>query len=119
MGADDAVRTPRKDGHRNGQETLIRPEDVPVFTDQYFLKTKEIVRRFGDCEVTSRPRSQGSEGLGEDLSRGGAPGLRDKQSQVLPGSDQRAVNLTLRDPGDGVGLAVVAAQTERPRGRAV
>ncbi len=52
MSADDASVPARKNGHRNGQETLIRPEDVPVFTDQYFLKTKEIVRRFGDCEVT-------------------------------------------------------------------
>jgi nicotinate phosphoribosyltransferase len=29
-----------------------RPEDVPLLTDQYFLKTKDVVRRFGDRRVT-------------------------------------------------------------------
>lgn len=36
-------------GRRNPR---TRPEDVPVLTDQYFLKTKEVVRRFGDRRVT-------------------------------------------------------------------
>ncbi|HZS83904.1 MAG TPA: nicotinate phosphoribosyltransferase [Stellaceae bacterium] len=42
--------TPR--GARNGREQATRPEDVPVLTDQYFLKTKEVVRRFGDRRAT-------------------------------------------------------------------
>jgi nicotinate phosphoribosyltransferase len=37
------------DGRR---EARTRPEDVPVLTDQYFVKTKELVRRFGDRRVT-------------------------------------------------------------------
>ena len=28
-----------------------RPEDIPLYTDHYFLKTKEIVRRYGDKRV--------------------------------------------------------------------
>ena len=37
----------------NGRrEARTRPEDVPFLTDQYFLKTKEVVRRFGDRRVT-------------------------------------------------------------------
>jgi nicotinate phosphoribosyltransferase len=47
MSADGARRGPR-----NGHEPATRPEDVPVFTDQYFLKTKEVVRRFGDRRAT-------------------------------------------------------------------
>jgi nicotinate phosphoribosyltransferase len=38
-------------GGHNG-ERVTRPEDVPFLTDQYFLKTKEVVRRFGDKVVT-------------------------------------------------------------------
>jgi nicotinate phosphoribosyltransferase len=34
------------------RDPRTRPEDVPVLTDQYFLKTKEVVRRFGDRRVT-------------------------------------------------------------------
>src|SRR5690242_15040045 len=34
------------------RDTSTRPEDVPVLTDQYFLKTKEVVRRFGDRRAT-------------------------------------------------------------------
>src|ERR1700722_8463659 len=41
----DGSRAPRNHHH-------ARPEDVPVLTDQYFLKTKEVVRHFGDCRVT-------------------------------------------------------------------
>ncbi len=40
------------DGSRAPRNHHARPEDVPVLTDQYFLKTKEVVRRFGDCRVT-------------------------------------------------------------------
>ncbi len=29
-----------------------RPEDIARFSDAYFLKTKEVVGRFGDCRVT-------------------------------------------------------------------
>jgi nicotinate phosphoribosyltransferase len=36
----------------SGIERLPRPADVPALTDQYFAKTKEVVRRFGDCRVT-------------------------------------------------------------------
>lgn len=36
----------------HGLDRPVRPEEVPWLTDQYFLKTKEIVRRFGDCRVT-------------------------------------------------------------------
>jgi nicotinate phosphoribosyltransferase len=35
-------------GKRNSHGRPTRPEDVPVLTDQYFVKTKEVVRRFGD-----------------------------------------------------------------------
>ena len=34
------------------RDPRTRPEDVPVLTDQYFLKTKEVVHRFGDRRVT-------------------------------------------------------------------
>jgi nicotinate phosphoribosyltransferase len=37
---------------RNNHDRPTRPEDVPVLTDQYFLKTKEVVRRFGDKRAT-------------------------------------------------------------------
>jgi nicotinate phosphoribosyltransferase len=37
---------------RGNHDRPTRPEDVPVFTDQYFLKTKEVVRRFGDRRAT-------------------------------------------------------------------
>jgi len=37
---------------RNHHDRPTRPEDVPVLTDQYFLKTKEVVRRFGDRRAT-------------------------------------------------------------------
>ncbi|HEX3499817.1 MAG TPA: nicotinate phosphoribosyltransferase [Stellaceae bacterium] len=47
MSPDDAAR-----GKRNGHERPTRPEDVPVLTDQYFLKTKEVVHRFGDRRAT-------------------------------------------------------------------
>jgi nicotinate phosphoribosyltransferase len=40
------------DGSRAPRNHHARPEDVPVLTDQYFLKTKEVVRRFGDRRVT-------------------------------------------------------------------
>jgi nicotinate phosphoribosyltransferase len=40
------------DGSRVPRNHHARPEDVPVLTDQYFLKTKEVVRRFGDRRVT-------------------------------------------------------------------
>jgi nicotinate phosphoribosyltransferase len=36
----------------SGIERLPHPADVPALTDQYFAKTKEVVRRFGDCRVT-------------------------------------------------------------------
>ena len=39
-------------GKRNSHERSTRPEDVPVLTDQYFVKTKEVVRRFGDHRAT-------------------------------------------------------------------
>jgi nicotinate phosphoribosyltransferase len=39
-------------GARNSLDRPTRPEDVPVLTDQYFLKTKEVVRRFGDRRAT-------------------------------------------------------------------
>ena len=39
-------------GKRNSQDRPTRPEDVPALTDQYFLKTKEVVRRFGDRRAT-------------------------------------------------------------------
>jgi nicotinate phosphoribosyltransferase len=39
-------------GKRNAHERPTRPEDVPVLTDKYFLKTKEVVRRFGDRRAT-------------------------------------------------------------------
>jgi len=39
-------------GKRNSHERPTKPEDVPVLTDQYFLKTKEVVRRFGDRRAT-------------------------------------------------------------------
>jgi len=39
-------------GGEHGHDRPVRPEDVPWLTDQYFLKTKEIVRRFGDARVT-------------------------------------------------------------------
>jgi nicotinate phosphoribosyltransferase len=35
-----------------GVERPPRPADVPALTDQYFARTKEVVRRFGDCRVT-------------------------------------------------------------------
>jgi nicotinate phosphoribosyltransferase len=28
------------------------PDELPSLTDKYFLKTREVVRQFGDCEVT-------------------------------------------------------------------
>ena len=37
---------------RAAEPPPARPEDVPVLTDQYFLKTKEVVRRFGDRRAT-------------------------------------------------------------------
>ena len=37
---------------RANHDRPTRPEDVPVLTDQYFLKTKEVVRRFGDRRAT-------------------------------------------------------------------
>jgi len=37
---------------RNSHDRPTLPEDVPVLTDQYFLKTKEVVRRFGDRRAT-------------------------------------------------------------------
>src|SRR6266568_203064 len=39
-------------GKRNNHDRPTKPEDVPVLTDQYFLKTKEVVRRFGDRRAT-------------------------------------------------------------------
>jgi len=39
-------------GKRSSQDRPTRPEDVPALTDQYFLKTKEVVRRFGDRRAT-------------------------------------------------------------------
>src|SRR5207302_8976430 len=39
-------------GKRNGHARPTRPEDVPVLTDQYCLKAKEVVRRFGDRRAT-------------------------------------------------------------------
>src|SRR5260370_34391856 len=39
-------------GKRNSHERPTKPEDVPVLTDQYFLKTKEVVRRFRDRRAT-------------------------------------------------------------------
>jgi nicotinate phosphoribosyltransferase len=36
----------------NGERERTRPEEVPALTDQYFLKTKEVVRRFGDTRAT-------------------------------------------------------------------
>ena len=42
----------RNGGNGNGHERPTKPEDVPFLTDQYFVKTKEIVRRFGDVRVT-------------------------------------------------------------------
>jgi nicotinate phosphoribosyltransferase len=47
MSPDGAAR-----GKRNSHERPTKPEDVPVLTDQYFLKTKEVVRRFGDRRAT-------------------------------------------------------------------
>ena len=41
------------------------------------------------------------------------------QSQVRAGSDQRAVDLTLRNPGRCAGLAVVAPEAESPGDGAV
>jgi nicotinate phosphoribosyltransferase len=38
--------------HATKREGTTRPEDVPFLTDQYFLKTKEVVRRFGDRRAT-------------------------------------------------------------------
>src|ERR671933_217293 len=38
--------------HPLRQRHATRPEEVPFLPDQYFLKTKEIVRRFGDKRVT-------------------------------------------------------------------
>src|SRR5579864_9440710 len=46
-----AADVPAKGG-RNHRDLPTRPEDVPVLTDQYFLKTKEVVRRFGDRRAT-------------------------------------------------------------------
>jgi nicotinate phosphoribosyltransferase len=42
------------DGGRraNGDRERTRPEEVPFLTDQYFLKTKTIVSRFGDTRAT-------------------------------------------------------------------
>ena len=39
-------------GKRNNHDRPTKPEDVPVLTDQYFVKTKEVVRRFGDRRAT-------------------------------------------------------------------
>jgi nicotinate phosphoribosyltransferase len=36
----------------NGERERTKPEEVPFLTDQYFLKTKEVVRRFGDTRAT-------------------------------------------------------------------
>jgi nicotinate phosphoribosyltransferase len=36
----------------NGERERTRPEEVPALTDQYFLKTKEVVQRFGDTQAT-------------------------------------------------------------------
>ena len=69
--------------------------------------------------MASGPRRHGREGPAEGLLGAGAPGLGDKQSQVRPGNDQRAIDLTLRDPGRGAGLAGVTAEPESPRGGAV
>ena len=70
-------------------------------------------------ELTSGPCRHGREGPAEGLLRAGAPGLCDKQSQVRAGRDQRAIDLTLRDPGRCAGFAGVATETESPRGGAV
>jgi nicotinate phosphoribosyltransferase len=35
-----------------GNDRPPRPTDVSALTDQYFAKTKEVVRQFGDCRVT-------------------------------------------------------------------
>jgi nicotinate phosphoribosyltransferase len=47
MSPDDTARL-----RRNGPERPPKPEDVPVLADQYFLKTKAVVRRFGDRRAT-------------------------------------------------------------------
>jgi nicotinate phosphoribosyltransferase len=36
----------------NGERERTRPEEVPDLTDQYFLKTKAVVSRFGDTRAT-------------------------------------------------------------------
>jgi nicotinate phosphoribosyltransferase len=36
----------------NGERERTKPEEVPFLTDQYFLKTREVVRRFGDTPAT-------------------------------------------------------------------
>jgi len=51
-GGGDAAAAGRNGGGGNGHERPTKPEDVPFLTDQYFVKTKEIVRRFGDVRVT-------------------------------------------------------------------
>ncbi len=70
-------------------------------------------------ELTSGMRRHSCEGPGEGLLRAGAPGLGDQQSQVRAGSDQRAIDLTLLDPGRRAGLALVTAEAESPRDGAV
>jgi len=47
MSPDGAAR-----GKRHNHDRPTKPEDVPALTDQYFLKTKEVVRRFGDRRAT-------------------------------------------------------------------
>ncbi|HEY6787505.1 MAG TPA: hypothetical protein VI365_09355 [Trebonia sp.] len=69
--------------------------------------------------MTSGPLRQGRERPGEGLHRGVAPGLGDKQSQVLAGGDQGAIDLALRDRGRGAGRAGVPAEPEGSRGGAV
>jgi nicotinate phosphoribosyltransferase len=36
----------------NGERERTKPEEVPFLTDQYFLKTREVVGRFGDTPAT-------------------------------------------------------------------
>lgn len=51
------------------------------------------------------------EGPADGLLWAGSPSLCDKQSQVRAGSDQRAIDLALRDPGRCAGLAVAERGT--------
>ena len=38
-------------------------DELASFTDKYFLKTKEVVRHFGDAQATYAPRIEKTDGI--------------------------------------------------------